>query len=186
MCKFLTGPARLQQTKKKRIWKLIDNEVFKADDGKLYLAPRNMYTDNYTIPMWVAIIAGSPVDLDTRCSHVHDQFCYNREALMINLTEGDLIAKGYLRFSHPNNIWICEDVPAEFLTKRKVGKWETNNMLYCCMKAAGVPLFNRILVRLGVCFNIGWYIDLLLGKVFELELDKVYSEEYWDEHVEGK
>lgn len=186
MCRFLTGPARLQQTSKKRIWKLIDNEVFRADDGKLYLAPRNMYTDNYTIPMWVAIIAGSPVDLDTRCSHIHDQFCYNREALMINLTEGDLIAKGYLRFSHKNNMWICEDVPVEYLVKRKVGKWETDNMLYCCMEAAGVPLFNRILVRLGVCFNIGWCIDILLKKVFELKLDRVYEEEYWDEHVKGK
>lgn len=44
MCRFLTGKARLQQTDRRRIWKLLDNEVFKANDDKIYLAPRNMYT----------------------------------------------------------------------------------------------------------------------------------------------
>ena len=72
MCKFLTGKARLQQTDKKRIWKLLDNEVYKANDGNIYMAPRNMQTDNYTVPLWAAPLGGSPVDYDTRCSHIHD------------------------------------------------------------------------------------------------------------------
>lgn len=186
MCRFLTGKARLQQTDRRRVWKLLDNEVYKADDGRLYLAPRNMYTDNYTIPMFASMIAGSPVDFDTRCSHIHDLFCGVREALMIDLTEEELREKGYWRYSEKYNMWICEDVPEEYLAKRKVGKWETDNMLYECMRAAGVPLLNRILIRIGVLFNIGWVIDILTHKVFELKLDKVYEEAYWREHVHGK
>ena len=183
MCKLLTGPARIQQTDRRRVWKLLDNEVFKANDGCIYLAPRNMYTDNYTIPMWCAWIAGSPIDFDTRSSHIHDQLCYNREALMIDLTEEELKEKGYLRYSDNNEMWICEDVPQEYLKTRKIGKIEANNMLYECMTAADVPLLNRLIIRLGVCFNIGWFADLWTGKVFPLELDKIYTVEFWREHV---
>ena len=186
MCKFLTGKARIQQTEKKRIWKLLDNEVYRAKDGKLYMAPRNMYTDNYTIPCWIAWVAGSPIDYDTRASHIHDLWCYVREALMINLTEKELRDKGYLRFSDKNNMWVCEDVPVEFLTKRKVGKWETDNMLLECMEATGVPFISRWIIRFGVLWNIGWVIDILTKKVFELELDRVYEESYWNEHIQGK
>lgn len=183
MCRFLTGPARIQQTDRKRVWKLLDNEIFKANDNQIYLTPRNLYTDNYTIPMWVAWIAGSPVDFDTRCSHLHDLWCYVREALIVNLTEEELREKGYLRYSDKNEMWICEDIPDKYLSKRKVGKFETNNMLYQCMEAAGVPLLNRIMTRIGVAFNIGWVADLWTGKVFVLELDKIYEESYWREHV---
>lgn len=186
MCRFLTGKARLQQTDKRRIWRLLDNEIYKANDGSIYMAPRNMQTDNYTIPLWIAPVGGSPVDYDTRCSHVHDEWCYCREALVVNLTEKELRDKGYLRFSEKNSMWICEDIPIEYLSKRKVGKWETDNMLYECMKAAGVPRINRIIIRLGTIFNVGWYIDLWTHKVFELELSKVYDEEYWDSHVRAK
>ena len=186
MCRFLTGKARLQQTEKKRVWKLLDNEVYKANDGRLYLAPRTMQTDNYTIPCWIAWVAGSPVDHDTRCSHIHDQFCYNREALMINLTEKELRDKGYLRYFEKSNMWVCEDIPAEYLAKRKVGKWETDNMLYECMEAANIPFLSRCIIRFGVLFNIGWLIDLWTNKIFELDLDRVYDEKYWDEHVREK
>ena len=129
MCKFLTGASRVQQTEKRRIWKLLDNEVFKSDSGQIYMAPRTMQTDHYTIPMWVSWIAGSPVDYDTRCAHIHDQWCYNHEALMITLSEKELKEKGYLRYSRHKRMWVCEDVPTEYLTKREVGKFETNNML---------------------------------------------------------
>lgn len=186
MCKFLTGASRIQQTEKRRIWKLLDNEVFKADDGTIHFAPRTMYTDNYTIPLWISWLAGSPVDFDTRGSHIHDQLCYNHEALIINLTEKELKEKGYLRYCRKKRMWICEDVPEEFLTKKKVGKFKANNILYECMEAAGVPLISRIVIRIGVAFNIGWFFDLLTKKVFELELDKVYDEEYWNEHVRAK
>ena len=185
MCKFLTGKARIQQVDRKRMWMLLDNEVFKANDGNIYLAPRTMYTDNYTIPLWVSWIAGSPVDYDTRCSHIHDCWCYTHEALIITLSEKELKKRGYLKYSRHKRMWVCEDIPAEFLAKRKVGKFETNNMLYECMEAAGEPWLSRALVRLGVCFNLGWYINLWFGKVFSLDLERVYEEEYWREKTEG-
>ena len=115
MGKFLVGKARVQQTDKKRIWKLLDNEVYKADDGKIYLAPRTMYSDFYTIPSWTAVIAGSPVDYDARASFVHDILCYCHESLLINLTEEELKEKGYLRYSEKVGMWVCEDVPPEYL-----------------------------------------------------------------------
>lgn len=183
MCKFLTGKARTQQTDRKRMWKLLDNEVYKAKDGKIYLAPRNMYTDFYTIPGFVAFIAGSPVDYDTRCSTIHDQICYSHAALLINLTEKELRDKGYLRFSEKNNMWVCEDVPAEYLYTEKRSKFAANNLLYELMGVAGEPLFSRTLVRAGTICNIGWHLDVLTHKVFDLELDKVYQEDFWRERV---
>lgn len=185
MGRFLTGKARIQQTDRKRVWKLLDNEVYKANDGKLYLAPRTMYTDNYTIPLWVSWIAGSPVDYDTRCSHIHDQFCYNHQALMITLTEEEL-REGYLRYSEKKGMWVCKDIPVKYLAKRKVNKFETNNMLYECMEAAGEPWLSMALVRAGVALNIGWYIDSWTGKVFDLDLSRIYDENYWREHVKAK
>ena len=183
MCRFLTGKARVEQTDRKRMWKLLDNELFKADDGKVYMAPRSMYTDFYTIPGFVAPIAGSPVDYDVRCAIIHDLWCYTHEALLVDLTEEELREKGYLRYSEKKIMWVCEDIPAEFLLKRKVGKCETNNMLYQCMEAANVPLLARLKIRLGVVFNVGWHWDLLTNKVFELDLNRVYEESFWRENV---
>lgn len=186
MCRFLTGKARLQQTAKRRIWELLDNEVFKANNGRLYLAPRTMQTDNYTIPLWIAWLAGSPVDYDTRCSHIHDQCCYNREALMILLNEDELRERGFLRYSAHKGMWVCEDIPKEYLYKRKIGKVETNNLLYECMKAADVPKASRLIIRAGVAFNVGWYIDKWTHKTFDLDLNRIYDRTYWDEHVGAK
>ena len=186
MCRFLTGKARIEQTEKRRIWKLLDNEVFRANDGKLYLAPRNMRTDNYTIPMFVSWIAGSPVDFDTRCSHIHDLCCYCHEALIIDLTKEELEEKGYLRYSIKNKMWICEDIPAEYLKTKKISKIRANNLLYECMEASGVPLLNRIIIRIGVIFNINWHLDILFKRVFKLDLEKIYYEEYWKERLDAK
>lgn len=183
MCRFLTGRIRMQQTDRRRVWKLLDNVVFKANNGILYMAPRSMYTDCYTIPCFTAVIAGTPIDFDTRGSAIHDQICYSHEALIINLTEKELRDRGYLRFSDSKNMWVCEDVPAEYLTKRKMGKLEANNMLYECMEASGIPFVSRLIIRIGTIFNAGWFIDLLTHKVFELDLNRVYEEEYWRENV---
>lgn len=183
MGRFLTGKARLQQTERVRYWKLLDNEVYKDNDGKLYLAPRNMWTDNYTIPLFVSWIAGSPVDFDTRCAHEHDGLCYSHKALLIYLTEKELIDKGYLKFSDKHGMWVCEDIPPKYLYVEKVSKFAANNLLYSCMEAANVPFINRIIIRIGVCFNLNWFIDKWLGKIFDLDLEKVYDEDFWEEHV---
>lgn len=183
MCKFLTGKSRVQQTDLQGVWKLLDNEVYKANDGKIYMAPRNMYSDFYTIPALVAFIAGSPVQYDTRCCFVHDQFCYNHEALLVTLTEEELKEKGFLRYSEKNKMWVCEDIPAEYLCKEKIGKCKANNLLYECMRAAGENWLSCALVRTGTSLNFNWYIYKWLGKVFSLDLNRVYDESYWREHV---
>lgn len=186
MCKFLTGPARIQQTERRRTWKLLDNEVFKANDGCLYLAPRNMWTDNYTIPLFVSILAGSPVDFDVRNSHEHDFFCYFHRALIINMTEKELRDEGYLRYSDKNKMWVCEDIPIEFLKTRKIGKIEANNIFYECMEASGVPLFYRVILRIGVFFNIGWIKDSLFDRCLEFDISKIYDENYWKEKLNAR
>ena len=183
MGKFLTGKARLQQTDRKRMWKLLDNELYKANDGNVYMAPRNMYTDNYTIPLFICWAVGSPVDYDTRCSHVHDELCYSHAALLIDLTEDELRSRGYLRFSEKNRMWVCEDIPEEFLYVEKRSKFAANNLLYECMEAAGEPWLSRLIVRLGTVMNIGWYIDILTHKVFDLDLYRVYEESFWRTNV---
>lgn len=179
MGRFLTGKARVQQTDKKRIWKLLDNEVYKADDGRIYLAPRSMYSDFYTIPSWCAVLAGSPVDYDARGAHIHDEMCYCHESLLIALTEEELKEKGYLRYSEKVGMWVCEDVPAEYLAKEKVSKYKANNILYECMRAAGENWLNCILIRLGVSMNLRWLLNELLDNVLELDFNKVYQEDYW-------
>ena len=186
MCKFLTGPARIEQTEKRRTWKLLDNEVFRSNDGTLYLAPRNMLTDNYTIPMWMSWLAGSPVDFDTRCSHVHDLCCYLHEALTINLTEKELRDKGYLRYSDKKKMWVCEDVPPEYLKTEKISKLKANDLLYECMEASNVPSINRFIIRIGVIFNLGWFFDILFNRIIFLDLEEVYSEEYWKEELDAR
>ena len=183
MCKFLTGKARLQQTDLVRTWKLLDNELFKANDDKIYLAPRNMYTDNFTIPLFLCFLAGSPVDFDTRASHEHDEFCYFHNALVVILTEEELKEKGYLRYSEKNKMWVCEDIPIEFLKVEKIGKFRANNIFYQCLVSCGVPLINRIILRIGVGFNLNWFIYKWLGRVFCVDLNKIYNESYWREHV---
>lgn len=186
MCKFLTGSARIEQTEKRRIWKLLDNEIFKADDNTLYLVPRNMQTDNYTIPMFASWIAGSPVDFDTRASHLHDFFCYFHRAIVINLTEKELRNEGYLKYSNKNRMWICEDIPVKFLKIVKIGKVKANNLFYKCMKASRIPLINRIILRLGTVFNIRWYIDSLFDEVLEFNLEEIYNEIYWEEKINAR
>ena len=179
MGKFLVGKARVQQTDKKRIWKLLDNEVYKADDGKIYLAPRTMYSDFYTIPSWTAVIAGSPVDYDARASFVHDILCYCHESLLINLTEEELKEKGYLRYSEKVGMWVCEDVPPEYLAKEKISKCKANNILYECMRAAGENLLSCIIVRLGTSMNLRWQLNEWFDNVLELDFTRIYDEEYW-------
>lgn len=185
MGKFLTGKARLQQTDRKRYWRLLDNEIYKDDNGDIHITPRNMLSDNYTIPLWIDLLVGSPVDFDTRCCHLHDLQCYSHETLIVTLTEEELIKKGYLRYSEKNKMWICEDIPPKFLILRKISKLGANNMLFRSMKAAGVSLWDRIKVRLGVVFNLNWFIYKWLKKTFELDLERIYDENFWQEHVKN-
>ena len=183
MGKFLTGASRIKQTYRRRVWSLIDNELYRDDSGEIYLAPRSMYTDNYTIPMWIAIFAGSPVDYDVRASHIHDLGCFTHQIVAVELTETELKSRGFLKFNEKADMWICENIPEEYLYVKDVGKKEINDIFNRCMKACNIPTFNRIMYRLGVCFNFMFYVDDWLGRVFKIDLSQIYNESWWDSKV---
>lgn len=180
MAEYLTQKVRLVQTDRKRIWRTLDNELFLDDDGYIYIVPRYMCTDNYTIPMWVAWIAGSPVDYRVEPSHIHDLACYSLAVVYTTLTKEELIEKGYYRYSEKLKLWVCEDIPKEYLAIRTMTKAQANNLLGRAMRAAKVPFRQRVITRLGVCFNFGWYVNQWKGKVVPIDLDRFYDPTFWD------
>ena len=180
MGQYLTNRVRLEQTNKKRVFRTLDNELYKDDDGTLYIVPRYFCTDNYTIPLWIAVLGGSPVDYRVEPSHLHDLACYAFAVVYVNLTEEELKEKGYYRFSESRQMWVSENIPKEFLRIKKVTKKEANDLLYRAMKAANTPFLKRCLVRGGVFFNIGWIIKKLKGNILALDLDRFYDKSFWD------
>lgn len=200
MGKFLTDSVRLEQTKKTRIFRTLDNELYKDDDGTIYIVPRYFQTDNYTIPLIVSFIGGSPVDYPVECSHLHDEMCYFWKAVYVTLTEEELREKGYYRYSEHREMWVCDDIPQEFLAVKTVSKFQANNLLYRTMKASNVPFSKRALVRTGVALNLMWYLRKtvnwlschklfprltafllnIVDKIEPLDLNRFYDKDFWD------
>ena len=87
--KWLTHKSRLEQTDECNDWILLDNEIYKDDDGSIYLTPRNYKTDNYTVPDWIAWLGGSKSKWDVRPSHIHDFGCQYHQLIKIVLTENN-------------------------------------------------------------------------------------------------
>ena len=83
MGRFLTQKVRMEQCCQRRYWHTLDNELYKDDDGTIYIVPRHFKTDNFTIPSWVAFLAGSPVDFRVEPSHVHDIQCDFHKAIYV-------------------------------------------------------------------------------------------------------
>ncbi len=169
--KWLTEKARLQQSEEAGDWFLMDNELFQDDDGIIYLVPRNYKTDNYTIPDWVAWLAGNKSKWDVRPSHIHDFGCQFHELVKVNLDEESLKRLKYLRL-HKNKI-VCEDIPTKFLSLVPVTKWQIDCLFKRAMKATGaIPVRVYNVFRCGVVFNFGW-----LGNHPAFNLNKIYTKE---------
>lgn len=167
---WLTDKSRLQQSNEPNDWYLSDNELFKDEDGSIYLVPRNYKTDNYTVPDWIAWLGGNKSKWDVRPSHIHDFGCQFHQLIRITLTELQLRQMHFLRI-HDNKI-ICENIPIKFLEIIPVTKWEIDCLFKRAMKATGdIP--NRVLnlFRCGVFFNIGW----VLGNHPPFDLSKIYT-----------
>jgi hypothetical protein len=177
---FLTGRVRLEQTDKTRIFRILDNELYQDDDDYIYLVPRYMQTDNYTIPLWISAIGGSPVDYRVEPSHLHDFACYAFAVVYVTLTKEELQEKGFYRYSNNRGMWVCENIPREFLAVRPITKMQANNLLYRAMRAAGVPFIKRWIVRLGTIFNIGWFIKQCKKANISIDFDKLYNKDFWD------
>ena len=171
MGKFLTSPAKIEQTNKKGIYKVLGNELYKDDDGTIYLAWRLFRTDNFT---WI-----NSNDWDTRCSHLHDVGCKYHQMVRVKLSEQQLRK---LRLLHVvNNQVICEDIPTKYLEVKKISGHQVNNLFYRMLKAADcpkTPKYVQIFYRAGVAFNVGWFWS---GKQ-KIQLENLYNEE-WNKEV---
>ena len=175
--KWLTDKARIQQSDEENDWYLADNELYQDDDGCIYLIPRNYKTDNYTIPDWIAWLAGGKSKWDVRPSHIHDFGCQYHQIIKVNLTEVELKKHRYLKSHIPKKtneeITVCEDIPDKYLELVTVTKWEIDCLFKRAMKSTGIiPARVYNLYRCGVFFNFGW-----LGNHPPYNLNKIYTKE---------
>lgn len=141
------------------------NQIYKDDDGTIYLVPRNTFTDNYTIPFGI-----NKSKYDTRPSHLHDIGCYYHQVIKVNLPEY-ILRQDYLYLDSNNNI-ICRDIPIEYLVIEDISFNEVNNLFYRAMKSLiSIPKSTDILFRIGVNFNINW----LLTGIDTIDINNIYK-----------
>lgn len=168
--KWITDGASLAKDKKPNKWILRHNELFKDEDGSIYLVPRNYKTDNYTIPDWLAWLAGSKSKYDVRPAHIHDFGCQYHQLIRVNLPE--LKVKNMYCFND-NGIYTCKDIPLKYLELVPVTKWEIDCLFKRAMKATEtISAYTYSIYRGGVFFNIGW-----LGNHPPFDLSKIYTKE---------
>ena len=167
MGKFLTTGAITQQLNEKGMYKLLNNSLYKDDDGYIYLAWKGLRTDNFT---WI-----NSNDWDTRCAHGHDVGCKYHQVVRVRLNEEQLRRLRLLHVVH--NQVVCEDIPAKYLEVVNVSKIWINNLFYRMLKAADCPKTPKhiqIAYRAGVILNVGWFWS---GKQ-KIDLDKLYDKEW--------
>ena len=144
------------------------NQLF-YNKGKLYLIPRNVVTDNYTIPLGI-----NKSKWDCRPSHLHDIGCRYHQVIIVDLPL-EILYTNYIEIDKNNNI-ICKDIPKEYLKVVDVDFNTCNNLLLYGMKAiSSIPRYICKAYRLGVNFNINW---LFTGKT-KLDLNKLYKDKIY-------
>lgn len=167
---FLTSNARIEQTDVAGVWQTIDNQLFEDEDGKIYLVPRYYKTDNYTIPDWIAWLAGNKSKWDVRPSHFHDFGCQFHALIQVKLNEIQLRQRRLLKVK--NNKIICENIPIKHLEVVKKDKWFIDCFFKRMMKSANnIPAWRVNLMRCGVFFNVGW----LATYKNEINLNELYK-----------
>lgn len=171
MGKFLTAHSRFEQLDVPEKWKLIDNQLYKDDDGQIYLCPRNYITDGYTIPSWLAVIGGSKMKYDTRASSQHDFECSYHKVILVNMSENRLRSMGLLHTS--NGMFVCENIPLKFLTIKDTTFRETNARFVRMLQSVNnIPEWRRILIGNAVNLNVGWLFSkhfLFKTKIYEVD-----------------
>ena len=168
MGKFLTSASRIEQVGNRK-YRLIDNELYKDDDGNIYLAWRNYITDNFT---WI-----NSNGYDTRCSHIHDVGCQFKEVVRVLLNEAQLKSLRYLCVK--DDKIICKNIPTKFLETLPVSGTQINNLFYRMLRDADTPptpKYIQYLYRAGVSLNLKWF----LKRKKKLDLEMIYNE-VWNE-----
>lgn len=164
MGKFLTSPARIEQLPQKGMYRVIDNELYRDDDGSIYLVWRGFETDNFT---WI-----NSNDWDTRCSHGHDVGCLHHQVVRVKLNENQLKMLRLLHVKHDK--MVCENIPVKFLEVVDVSGHWINNLFYRMLRDADcpkTPKYIQLLYRTGVALNFGWFKS---GKE-KIDLKKIYK-----------
>lgn len=170
MGKFLTSHSRIEQLDIPEMWKLIDNQLYKDDDGTIYLCPRNYLTDGFSIPAALTLIAGSKMKWDTRCSSEHDFECSYHKVIVVNLVETQLRQKRLLRMH--NNIEICENIPLEFLEIRDTTFFETNaRFMRMLQSVQSIPGWRAKMMGYAVNLNFNWINYHIFDKDYIYEVD---------------
>lgn len=144
---------------------VIVNQLYKDKDNTVYLAPRKLVTDNYTMPLGI-----NKNKYDVRPSHFHDIGCRYHQMIVVDLPI-ETIKRKYL-FKFKNTIF-CRDIPKKFLKVITVTGNEVNDLFYRMMRDANIPKWICCLYRSGVSLNFGWFRT---GKE-KINLDKIYKEE---------
>ena len=172
MSEFLTSKSRLGQTAIEGIWYTLDNQLFKDYDGNIYLTPRNTLTDGYTIPSIFHFLVGGKFMHDVRACVQHDFECYYHKVLKIDLSVVELRQKQFLKYE--NDMWICEDIPLEYISIIDTSFNETNSrfrrMLDCL---PNIRKWQKNLIGNAVNLNAGW-----LTEPHKLNLDRLYRIDY--------
>lgn len=169
---FLTSTPDIRQTRIEGIWYTLQNQLFKDIDGNIYLAPRCTLTDGFSIPKAFHIIAGGMFEHNISPAVQHDWECYYHKAIKVNLSVAELRKMQLLKYE--SGMWICEDIPLEYLTVIDTTFEETNarfrRMLQCL---TNIAQWKREIIGKAVNLNVGW-----LKEPHTLHKDRLYRIDY--------
>jgi len=168
--KPLTYKSRIQQIGDGNKFVLIDNEVFATNKG-IILAPLYLLTDNITFI--------NNTFVDVRASHIHDIGCATHKIIVSDLTEKDLLEKKLLYLNEKATereqkflkelqaakkydgdtsvmVFVCEDIPAEYLKIVDVDFSEINQYFKQMLRCTGVSDLKTNVMGTSVYLNVGW------------------------------
>ena len=153
--RFITGHSRTEQLDEPGLWKTLDNQLFKDNDGSIYLVPRNFKTDGFTIPNWIAWIGGGKMQWDTRCSSQHDLECRYAQVIRVKASEQFLRRVGLVRV-HKDKV-VCEDIPRILLEIQNVTFTQANDRFARMLTLTNIPKWRIKPMRLAVNLNPNWH-----------------------------
>lgn len=176
--KFLTYFTEILQTPEPNYWITKHNQLFKDENGAIYLVPRFFITDGYTIPDWIVWLAGGRMKYDIRAAIEHDLECRFHKCIKVLLTEKELVEMGFLR-THKKvlgnetfYITVCDDIPVRYLSIEHTTFNQTNSRFKRMMLATGlIKKWRAAMLRFGVNFNYKWFIE----GCKDLDLYKLYK-----------